>query len=145
MQKYVLKKRNKNKSIKKIEDYEGYVLKPNLKKENMIKVSRLEIQNEEMIQLLLSKKIESNFRKLTAIILRVLEDHEASGGDIALALNELAKEKSILLKEYKKFIQKNEYDKYVRRLKLYEKKLKEKLVYIEEKNLENTEEESMKR
>ncbi len=94
-----------------------------------------------MIERLLEKKIEISFRKLTKLVLNEINDEDGNQGGICIALNELTKLKSVLMNEFKAFIKKEDYDKYMKRLKLYEKELKNKLIFLEEKEKHREEEE----
>ena len=139
---YVVKKKNKNKKISKFKiKKDGYEFKPNVRKENLIKIDSLTIYNLEMIERLLEKKIEISFRKLTKLVLNEINDEDGNQGGICIALNELTKLKSVLMNEFKAFIKKEDYDKYMKRLKLYEKELKNKLIFLEEKEKHREEEE----
>ncbi len=139
---YVVKKKNKNKKISKFKiKTEGYEFKPNVRKENLIKIDSLTIYNLEMIERLLEKKIEISFRKLTKLVLSEINDEDGNQGGVCIALNELTKLKSVLMNEFKAFIKKEDYDKYMKRLKLYEKELKNKLIFLEEKEKHREEEE----
>ncbi len=139
---YVVKKKNKNKKISKFKiKTEGYEFKPNVRKENLIKIDSLTIYNLEMIERLLEKKIEISFRKLTKLVLNEINDEDGNQGGVCIALNELTKLKSVLMNEFKAFIKKEDYDKYMKRLKLYEKELKNKLIFLEEKEKHREEEE----
>lgn len=141
MKNFVLKKKNKNKKIVKLNfKEEGYLFKPNIKNPNLIKITNLSLLSEKFSSPILKKKIDASFRKLTQTVYIVLNDDEdADSGDIAIALNELTKEKNILIHKYKNYIEKSEYEKQFKRLKLLEVELKEKLMYImnREEELEN--------
>ncbi len=131
MENYIIKKRNKNKKISKFDFEEtGYVFKPNIKSKNLIEITNLSILNVELTNVILKKKLDKSFRKLARIILSVLKDEESNSGDILIALDELAKEKSIITRKYKEYLKKEERDKYLKRLNLLEAQLKEKLFYL---------------
>lgn len=136
---YVLKKKTKKKRLVKF-DYEscGYEFKPNIKKEHLIQVDHLCIVDENLISKILTKKQEKSFRRLTAITMSVLEDDDATTGDAIIALDEVAKQKSIILKKYQQYLKKEEEEKMLKRLKVLEKNLKTRLVEI--KNHEKEEE-----
>lgn len=131
MEKYVIKKKNKNKKIGKFDfKEEGYVFKPNIKSANLIQISSLSITNLEITNSILKKKLDKSFRKLAAIILSVLNDEDTTCADAAIALNELTKEKNVVVRKYKEYLKKEEQEKYLKRLKVLEGQLKEKLVYL---------------
>ena len=131
MEKYVIKKKNKNKKLSKFNfDEEGYVFKPNIKSPNLIQMSSLSITNLEITNSILTKKLDKSFRKLAALILSVLKDEDATSDSTAIALNELTKEKMVVQRKYKEYLKKEEQEKYLKRLKVLEGQLKEKLVYL---------------
>lgn len=131
METYVIKKRNKNRKWSKFPfEEEGYVFKPNIKSPNLIQMSSLSITNLEITNSILTKKLDKSFRKLAALILSVLKDEDATSDSAVIALDELTKEKSIIQRKYKEYLKKEEKEKYLRRLKVLEEQLKEKLVYL---------------
>ncbi len=131
MENYVLKKNNKNKKINKFDFKEkGYIFKPNIKSKNLIQISSLSITNLEITNTILKKKLDKSFRKLASIILNVLNDDDSTSGDVAIVLNELAKEKNVVTRKYKDYLKKEEQTKYLKRLKVLETQLKEKIVYL---------------
>lgn len=131
MENYVLKKNNKNKKINKFDfKEEGYIFKPNIKSKNLIQISSLSITNLEITNTILKKKLDKSFRKLASIILNVLNDDDSTSGDVAIVLNELAKEKNVVTRKYKDYLKKEEQTKYLKRLKVLETQLKEKIVYL---------------
>lgn len=131
MKYYVIKKKNKNKKLNKFNfEEEGYVFKPNIKSPNLIQMNRLSITNLEITNSILTKKLDKSFRKLAALILSILKDEDATSDSAAIALNELTKEKSVIQRKYKEYLKKEEQEKYLKRLKVLEGQLKEKLVYL---------------
>ena len=140
MKSYVLKKKNKNKKIGKFNyEAEGYQLKPNIKSANLIKISSLYLMDKEKSNSILKRKIDKSFRRLAAIILSVLKDDDTTSGDVIIALDEIAKEKSIIRNKYKEYLEKAEQEKYLKRLKVLETEVKEKIVELkirEEEELE---------
>ncbi len=131
MEVYVIKKKNKNKKIVKFNPEEGYQFKPNIKNPNLIKINNLSITDIEVTSPILITKLEKSFRKLAEIIFNILNDEDTDSGDITIALDEVFKQKSIILNQYKEYLKKQDKDKYLKRLKLLEAELKEKLVYVE--------------
>ncbi len=131
MENYVIKKKNKNKKLNKFNfKEEGYVFKPNIKSNNLIKISSLSITNLEFTNSILKKKLDTSFRKLAAIILRVLNSNDVASGDATIALDELSREKEKMKNKYQEYLKKEEYEKYMKRLKVLENELKEKLVVL---------------
>ena len=77
---------------------------------------------------ILKKKLDNSFRRLAAIILSVLNDEDTTSGDCLIALDEIAKEKSIIRNKYKEYLEKAEQEKFLKRLKVLETEVKEKIV-----------------
>ena len=129
---YLLKRKNKNKKILEFfyED-SGYEFKPNIQNDKLVKISNLYVIDEFLINKILIKKINKSFRRLAAISLSVINDDDATTGDAIIALDEIAKQKSIILKKYQKFLFKEEQDKILKRLKVLEKDLKERLIELQ--------------
>lgn len=134
---YLIKRKNKNKKILSF-FYEscGYEFKPNIQNDKLIKISNLYIVDEILINKILIKKINKSFRRLAAIALSVINDEDATTGDAIIALDEIAKQKSNILNKYQKYLFKEEQEKILKRLKVLEKDLKDRLVVLqsEEKN-----------
>lgn len=127
----IIKEVKKRKVISFFEQEIGYELNPNIRNPKLIKIDKLFIMNEEGTNTLLCSKIEQNFHKLAAILLKALQDEEGSSSDTMLALNEIEKQKTILLTKYKDYIKKEELKKYINRLRMMEKEVKIKYVYLQ--------------
>ncbi len=144
MNNYVIKKKNKNKKIGKFNyEEEGYLFKPNIKSNNLIKISNLSLMDKEMTIPILKKKLDKSFRKLASIILSVLNDEDTTSGDCIMALDEISKEKAIIRNKYKEYLEKQEQEKYLKRIKVLEQEVKEKIVAI--RLLEETKEEELEK
>jgi hypothetical protein len=135
---YVIKRKNRNKKIVSFAyDGLGYEFKPNIKSLNLVKISNLYMMDEVLIEKILIEKMNKSFRKLTAIVLSILNDDDTTSGDVVIALDEIAKEKSAILKKYCNYLKKEEYEKMLKRLKLYEEDLKKHLICIKEQENNN--------
>jgi len=130
--KYQIKKKNKFKKIVKNNTQDGFSFKPNFKKDNTIKITNLTIYNEECINTLLKQKINKEFKKVASIIIPLLNEDDAGTGDIAIALNELSKHKENLMHKYRKYLSNKEYEMELKRIKVLETELKNKLITIKE-------------
>lgn len=129
---YILKKKNKNRKIIKLNFKEdGYLFKPNIKNPDLIKITNLSLFNLKDTSPILQKKMNASFRKIASLVYPIINDEDATEGDIAIALDEIAKQKQIIINKYKQYIKKQEYDKGLKRLKILEVELKEKLIIIE--------------
>ncbi len=128
---YILKKKNRNRKISKlvIEDC-GYNFRPNIKNNNLIKISNLYLLNETLIQGLLEKQYEKSFRKLAAITYSVVNDEDATSADAIIALDEIARQKSRLIRQDKEYLQAKEEEKLLKRFKMLENELKARLVVL---------------
>ena len=130
---YKIVKKNKYKKIKKIfGDQDDYEFKPNIRNNKFIQINNLRLSDEMLIKKILLKKQENSFRRLTAICLSVLEDEDATSGDAIIALDEVARQKGIIIKKYQKYLKSKETDKMLKRLKVLEKDLKDRLIYLQE-------------
>lgn len=134
---YLIKKKNKNKKIIELAYSEvGYEFKPNIHSQEFIQISNLYLMDEFLINQILMKKIEKSFRRLAAISLSVINDEDATTGDAIIALDEIAKQKGIILKKYQNYIQKEQKEKMIKRLKLLEKDLKIRLIELQQEEKE---------
>lgn len=132
MEKYILKQKKKKKKIVNwnISSTSGYQFKPNIRNPKLIKINCLTIDDKNITTPILCKKMESSFRKLASFVLQIMNDEEASSGDVLIALTEVTKQKSIILTQYKEYLKKKEYDHFLKRLKVLEMELKEKQLFI---------------
>ena len=136
---YTVKRKNKNKKIIKfVYDDCGYEFKPNIHNENLIQISNLYLLDETSISRILIKKQEKSFRRLAAITLSVINDEDATSGDALIALDEIARLKSIILKKYQDYIKREEQEKMLKRLKLLEIDLKERLELLQNEEISHT-------
>ncbi len=131
MKNYIIKKKNKNKKIGKFNyEEEGYSFKPNIKSPNLIKISSLNLMDKEATAPILEKKLNASFRKLAAIIYSILNDEDATSSDAIIALDEIAKEKSMIRNKYKEYLEKESLEKFLKRIKVMEQEVKEKIVEL---------------
>lgn len=138
---YFVKRKNRNKKIVEFKYEEiGYEFKPNIHSPEFIQISNLHLMDENLINKILIKKAEKSFRRLAAIALSVINDEDSTTGDAVIALDEIAKQKSIILKKYHKYLQKDQEEKLLKRLKVVEKDLKLRLIDLQEqeKNYESS-------
>lgn len=133
METYVMKKKNKNKKIIKMNDNrKGFQFKPNIKNPNLVKMNNLEILDFHLTHVILNKKIEKSFRKLALMILNALNDaDDETGSGIAIALDEISKQKSIIQNKYADYLKKQDTEKYLKRLTVFEAEAKQKLMLLQ--------------
>ena len=89
-----------------------------------------------MIDHLLSKKFEKKFDKLSQIILKFLyqEDEDCDDGDFIVLLDEIARLKSVVELQYRKYLKIDEYNEYIAKLTFLDNQVRQKLAIIQYKN-----------
>ncbi|MBO5475788.1 MAG: hypothetical protein J5982_04735 [Bacilli bacterium] len=138
MSSYLIKKDSTTGEIIYMEyDLEGYKFRPkNNGEKPYIKVNSVTIYKPEMIEHVLTKKFEKKFAKLSSIILKFLyqDDDESDEGDFEILLDEIARLKSVVDLQYKKFLSNQEYKDYIHKLVFLDAQVREKLAIINYKN-----------
>lgn len=138
MSSYLIKKDASTGEIIYMEyDLEGYKFCPkNNGEKPYIKVNSVTIYKPEMIEHVLTKKFEKKFTKLSSIILKFLyqDDDESDEGDFEILLDEIARLKSVVDLQYKKFLSNQEYKDYIHKLTFLDAQVREKLAIINYKN-----------
>lgn len=122
---YIIKRQRIKLKVNKLKPSKIYTLKPNIKNTKMISINSLNIASQKYVDVLLAKKLEKSFREIMTLYLQAIDSDDCSG--IIIVLNEIEKLKQIILLKYQKNISKELYLKYLKRLTLFEKNLKEKL------------------
>lgn len=132
MNDFYLKKDKKKKKIKNLSmPLDGFHMKPRLKKhESLIEIQELVIVDDELKKQLIQKQFNRAFRKLVAIMIDVTESSDTTPSDCAIALNEVAKIRSMLEHKVAKELKKKEYAKLEKKLVLVEDKIQKKLLEI---------------
>ena len=147
MSTYKVAKNNVNISISSIDRIDGYNFSPKDKKSNIIKVSKVTVVDKQMIDRILSMKFEKYFRRLVALALRVLEDDDDSSSDDAadIVLDEAKLVKEILENRYKKFLNDEKEQLFLKKLRIIENQMemkkienKKKAMYMEMMERTNT-------
>ena len=110
-------------------EFDGY--KFNYKKEkNLMQVSHITVVNPRMIDSILSVKFNKRFNKLLKYINYLLNSDDSDSGNIAIALNEVALLRGILLNRYQKFLNQEKEELFLRKLRIVENELRLKEVMI---------------
>lgn len=130
MANYIIKRKKVKIKISKIKRISGYTLNPNIKNNKMISIKKLNLENQKCIDILLDKKISQSFRKIVTLYLNIMDNNDASSGDIGIALTEIEHFKNIIAYKYEQHISKELTLKYLKRIALFEKNLKDKLNII---------------
>ena len=134
---YKIVRKSKFKKIKYLENQDGFEFKPNIRNEKFIKINNLNLLDENLIKKILIKKQEKAFRRLAAIALSVIEDEDTTSGDALIALDEVARQKSIILKKYQKYLKCKDTEQMIKRLKILENDLKKHLIILQEEEEKN--------
>ena len=132
MAEYIIKKKYVKLKISKLSQVDGYELNPNIKNKNMISIKALRIENQTCTNNLLSKKLNKSFRDLITLYLQAMNSDD--DGDVKIALDEIARIKKIVAYKYQEKMSKELILKYLKRLSLFEKNLKEKENLLRLKN-----------
>lgn len=131
---FLIKKSVKKKKIIEIEyEKKGYDFKPRINSQEF-EINKITIFNHSMINSILTKKIDTQFKRVAAITYDVLNDEDDdSTSDAIIALDEVSKLKAIILKKYQEFLEKEKEKKYLKQIRVLENQLKAKINYEKEK------------
>ena len=138
---YVISKNTKNKEIEIIE-YEqnkGFDVNPKnkVKKGNSISVSKVIFMSPTLIEKLLKKKIDREYKRILSLLAEVASDDSDDTSKLSITLNEVELFKSIIKKKYSKFMTEVKTEELLKRLNLMSKELKRRIFEIEEEKLYN--------
>ena len=131
MSSFLIKKHDEEIDIVKLNiNDEGYDFRPRITHTDA-DITKITIFNHSMIDIILSKKIDKNFKRLAAITYDVINsDDDNTSTDATIALDEIAKLRSIILNKYQKFLEKEKEKKYIKSLRILENELRAKIIYI---------------
>lgn len=133
MSSYKVAKINNNTNILSIDEFDGYNFSPKDNKSNPIKVTKVTIVDKKMIDKILSMKFEKYFRRLAALALRVIEDDDSSDDAADIVLDEAELVKEILENRYKKYLNHEKEQLFLKKIKIIENQLQMKKVEIKKK------------
>ena len=135
MSSFLIKKTEKKKRYKdiKISD-NGYDFKPSIVSDTMV-VLQITLYNDAMIKTILTKKIEKNFKRVASIVYDVIaSDDDSSTSDAIIALDEVARLRSIILNKYQKYLEKELEEEYLKKLRFLENELRSKIALYSYQN-----------
>lgn len=137
---FLIKRSDNDKEIIVMEyDKKGYDFKPKIIS-SLCEINKITIFNPSMIDIILSKKIEKQFKRVAAITYDVLSsDDDESASDAAIALDDVSKLRAIILNKYQKFLDKEKEKMYIKKLRVLENQLRSKIAF-ERQYIENYEE-----
>ncbi|MBE6153289.1 MAG: hypothetical protein E7166_03605 [Firmicutes bacterium] len=138
---YVISKNTKNKEIEIIEyeQHTGFDISPRnkVKKGNSIDVSKVIFMSPTLIEKLLKKKIDREYKRILILLTEVAADDSDDTSKLSIALNEVELFKSIIRKKYSKFMEDKKTAQLLKRLELMSKELKRRIFEIEEEKQYN--------
>ena len=127
MASYLIKKNDTTNEIVYMEyELEGYDFTPKSKSEAYLKVDHVSIINPSMIEKLLALKFDKTFKKLASVVIKIIEEEGDSDSDVAIALDEISRMKSLLAKKYNKFLSKEKAQQFLLKLDYLERELRYK-------------------
>jgi hypothetical protein len=141
MSSFLIKKNDEEKDIIVLNlDNIGYDFRPKMTGTDH-EINKITVFNSSMIDIILTKKIEKQFKRVAAIVYDILNsDDENSDSDIAIALDEVSKIRNIILNKYQKFLDKESEKMYLKKLRVLENQLRTKIV-LKYSDVEEIEEE----
>ena len=145
MPSYLVNKRNRTKAILDVDNIDGYKYKPKQSSDMPIKVTSVKIVDKTMLDKILSVKFERYFRRLVALALKVLEDEDPSDDEAAIVLDEAKLVKEILENRYKKYLNYEKVQLFLKKIRIIEKQMEMKQIEIKKKAIFLEMQESMNR
>lgn len=127
---FLIKRSDSDKEIKVMEyEKKGYDFKPKIMS-SLCEINKITIFNPSMIDIILSKKIEKQFKRVAAITYDVLSsDDDESASDAVIALDDVSKLRAIILNKYQKFLDKEKEKMYIKKLRILENQLRSKIAF----------------
>lgn len=132
---YNLKKDNEVKELLYFSyNVEGLTINTKSKKKHILKINKITISDPEYINNYINIKLDKKFKKLVKLVYEMLSTEDETDSDITNFLGEIDKLKSIIENKYKYYLNILEYDRFMKKLFLIEKELKERLIQIQMNN-----------
>lgn len=110
-----LKKTNKEFKVVKFEEEQGFVIKKN--KEKII------VYEEDVIDKLISDKFNHDYKEILYMILNYNNSDDVDSSDEEILRIKIEELRVVLLKEYRKFLDKTVFNKYLKMLLILESKI----------------------
>ncbi len=124
MSEYVLKINKVNKSIVKLLKSVGYTVNP---KNDVVK--SFTVYDEKFLNKMIFNKFTKDYKRVFGLLASL--NDESSDTDFLIVLGEVQKLRQTLMYDYKKFIKKEAYEKFLNDLIRYEKFLNQNVLYHE--------------
>lgn len=127
--KYHLYKRKLNKKELELNTivHNGYIIKPRNTMKYGIVVNSMTIMNNELIQILLKKKIKKKLDMYLQFLISVLDEEDTDPGHLMFALNDLDRYRHLIMNNYKVYLEKKYLKILMNKMDLIEQELKSKI------------------
>ena len=126
--KYSLIKKNNFKNYLKINSSDSYNVNKRIDKESL---GTIKFYDNDMINIVIKKKIDAKFKKIINLMIKVEEDDSDPSEGMVVCLNELDKLNKELINKYKKFLQQKQMKFLEKKIILLENEIKMKLFNIQ--------------
>lgn len=128
MMKYHIKKDKDSKQIVYTESNKNSLkLKPktNIANEDNITVDKMVIINESLVKKLVVRKLNINFKRLYVLLNDLYEEPSEEGS--LMILDEARKQKQNAINKYKKYLEAEELETFIKKIEIIEKEVKDRL------------------
>ncbi|NLA32465.1 MAG: hypothetical protein GX864_00740 [Mollicutes bacterium] len=127
MANYLIKKKSKSGEIVYMKyRLDGYNFKPrNITKANF-SLEKIVVVKPSLIDSILSEKVEKKLSKIVRLVMFIInqDDESSDPSDVMLALNEIAKLRSVILNRYQDYLSQSKEREYLRKLRILENELR---------------------
>lgn len=135
MPNYLIKKDQKTGEIIYMEyKLDGYKFKPRNNRTANLSLEKIVVVKPEMIDKILTLKVEKKLEKIIKLTMYLLNknDEDTDPSDTMLALNEIARLRSIILNKYQNYISQQKETLFLKKLRILENELRIKNLSIQE-------------
>lgn len=135
MPNYLIKKSFKSSEIVYMKyKPDGYNFKPKNVVRANISLEKIVVIKPSLIDSILTEKIEKQISKIIRLVMYILntDDESTNPSDIILALNEIARVRSIILNKYQDYISKDKEEALLKKLRVLENELRIKNLSYDE-------------
>lgn len=105
----------------------GYIIKPRNTMKYGIIVNSMTIINNELIQILLKKKIKKKLDMYLQFLISVLDEEDTDPGHLMFALNDLDRYRHLIMNNYRVYLEKKYLKLLMNKMDLIEQELKSKI------------------
>ena len=117
MSKHLVNDNKYKKHIDSLCNIDGYEFDPKIDGDKCIKVTKVNLVDKRMIDKLLSMKFERYFRRLVSLAMSVIDNDDSTDDDADIVLDEAELVKQILENRYRKFINYEKEQLFLKKLK----------------------------